>query len=119
MALTDTKLRGIKATGERREYPDRDVADPEQLGDHALAGVAQAMEQHRQRPHRRRLAALRRGGEVAAARLAAVALVTSRRAVLDERRPSAPPAADLAHGVPPPSLGRTLVSVHLSRRKCL
>jgi hypothetical protein len=24
MALTDTKLRGIKGTGERREYPDRD-----------------------------------------------------------------------------------------------
>ncbi len=23
MALTDTKLRAIKATGERREYPDR------------------------------------------------------------------------------------------------
>ena len=25
MALTDTKLRGIKGTGERREYPDRDA----------------------------------------------------------------------------------------------
>src|SRR5690242_7524189 len=28
MALTDTKLRGIKPTGERREYPDRDELAP-------------------------------------------------------------------------------------------
>src|SRR3954447_21921104 len=77
---------------------DRDVAHPEQLGDHPLADVAQGVEQHRQRLHRRRLAAGRRGREAAAARLAAVALMAARHAVPDERSTAAMLAAKLGHG---------------------
>src|SRR4051812_35720990 len=77
---------------------DREVADPEQLGDHALADVAQGVEQHRQRPHRRRPAAGRRGREAAAARLAAVALMAVRHAVPEERSTAAMLAAKLGHG---------------------
>src|SRR4029078_2857931 len=47
------------------------------------------------------LASLRRGGEVAAAGLAEVALVAPYRAVLDERRPGAPLAAHLDQPCPP------------------
>src|SRR3954468_17658817 len=80
---------------------DRDVADPEQLGDHPLADVAQGVEQHRQRLHRRRLAAGRRGREVAAAGVAAVALAAVRHAVPDERSAPAALAAQPAHADPP------------------
>ena len=79
---------------------DRDVADPEELGDHALADVAERVEQHRQRLHRRRLAARRRRREVAAARLAAVALVAGRHAVPDERRAPAMLAGQIGHDAP-------------------
>src|SRR3954467_161592 len=80
---------------------DRDVADAQELGDHALAGVAHGVEQDRQGLHGLGLAALRRGGEVAAAGLAEVALVAPYRAVLDERRPGAPLAAHLDQPCPP------------------
>src|SRR3954468_7322757 len=80
---------------------DRDVADAQELGDHALAGVARGVEQDRQGLHGLGLAALRRGGEVAAAGLAEVALVAPYRAVLDERRPGAPLAAHLDQPCPP------------------
>src|SRR5436190_1879655 len=80
---------------------DRDVADAQELGDHALAGVAHGVEQDRQGLHGLGFAALRRGGEVAAAGLAEVALVAPYRAVLDERRPGAPLAAHLDQPCPP------------------
>jgi hypothetical protein len=77
---------------------DRDVAHPEQLGDHSLADIAQRVEQHRQRLHGRRLAARRRRREITPASLAAVALVTGRHAVPDERCATAMLAAKLSHG---------------------
>src|SRR4051794_24590123 len=80
---------------------DRDVADAQELGDHALAGVAHGVEQDRQGLHGLGFAALRRGGEVAAAGLAEVALVAPYPAVLDERRPGAPLAAHLDQPCPP------------------
>src|SRR4051795_6264859 len=80
---------------------DRDVADAQELGDHALAGVAHGVKQDRQGLHGLGFAALRRGGEVAAAGLAEVALVAPYRAVLDERRPGAPLAAHLDQSCPP------------------
>src|SRR3954466_2866420 len=67
----------------------------------ALAGVAHGVEQDRQGLHGLGFAALRRGGEVAAAGLAEVALVAPYRAVLDERRPGAPLAAHLDQPCPP------------------
>src|SRR5205085_7389194 len=64
-------------------------------------GVAHGVEQDRQGLHGLGFAALRRGGEVAAAGLAEVALVAPHRAVLDERRPGAPLAAHLDQPCPP------------------
>src|SRR5437764_7073232 len=95
--------RGLRRGLAGRAQPpvDRDVADAQELGDHALAGVAHGVEQDRQGLHGLGLAALRRGGEVAAAGLAEVALVAPYRAVLDERRPGAPLAAHLDQPCPP------------------
>src|SRR4051794_39984441 len=95
--------RGLRRGLAGRAQPpvDRDVADARELGDHALAGVAHGVEQDRQGLHGLGFAALRRGGEVAAAGLAEVALVAPYRAVLDERRPGAPLAAHLDQPCPP------------------
>src|SRR5436309_15355010 len=101
--LAGRLARGLRRGLAGRAQPpvDRDVADAQELGDHALAGVAQAVEQDRQGLHGLGFAALRRGGEVAAAGLAEVALVAPYRAVLDERRPGAPLAAHLDQPCPP------------------
>src|SRR3954468_10411121 len=96
--------RGLRRGLAGRAQPpvDRDVADAQEPGDHALAGVAHGVEQDRQGLHGLGFAALRRGGgEVAAAGLAEVALVAPHRAVLDERRPGAPLAAHLGQPCPP------------------
>src|SRR5207237_8308971 len=95
--------RGLRRGLAGRAQPpvDRDVADARELGDHALAGVAHGVEQDRQGLHGLGFAALRRGGEVAAAGLAEVALVAPYPAVLDERRPGAPLAAHLDQSCPP------------------
>src|SRR4051794_16971765 len=95
--------RGLRRRLAGRAQPpvDRDVADAQELGDHALAGVAHGVEQDRQGLHGLGFAALRRGGEVAAAGLAEVALVAPYPAVLDERRPGAPLAAHLDQPCPP------------------
>src|SRR3982751_2098494 len=93
---------------------DRDVADAQELGDHALAGVAHGVEQDRQGLHGLGFAALRRGGDVAAAGLAEVALVAPYRAVLDERRPGAPLASHLDQPCPPdPAVEPTYQAVDL------
>src|SRR4051812_29928509 len=92
------RRRGRRLAGRPDPLVDRDVAHPEQLGDHPLADVAQGVEQDRQRPHRRRLAAGRRRREAAAAGVAAVALVAVRHAVPDERSTAAVLAAKLGHG---------------------
>src|SRR4051812_43812266 len=95
--------RGLRRRLAGRAQPpvDRDVADAQELGDHALAGVAHGVEQDRQGLHGLGFAALRRGGEVAAAGLAEGALVAPYPAVLDERRPGAPLAAHLDQPCPP------------------
>src|SRR5689334_5130222 len=95
--------RGLRRGLAGRAQPpvNRDVADAQELGDHALAGVAHGVEQDRQGLHGLGFAALRRSGEVAAAGLAEVALVAPYRAVLDERRPGAPLAAHLDQPCPP------------------
>src|SRR4051794_11743143 len=108
--------RGLRRRLAGRAQPpvDRDVADARELGDHALAGVAHGVEQDRQGLHGLGFAALRRGGEVAAAGLAEVALVAPYRAVLDERRPGAPRPT-----LPSRSRGGTLISGRRSMGKCL
>src|SRR4051795_10483358 len=85
---------------------DGDVAHPEQPGDHALADVAQGVEQDRQRPHRRRLASRRGRREGASAGLAAVPLAAVRHAVPDECPAPAMLAAQLSHTSPPRSRPR-------------
>src|ERR671929_231878 len=97
------RRRGRLLAGRLDPLVDRDVADPEQLGDHALADVAQGVEQDRQRLHRRRLAAGRCRREVAPASLAPVTLVAGRHAVPDERPAPAMPAGQLRHRAPPRS----------------
>jgi hypothetical protein len=67
----------------------------------APRGQGAHLEQDRQRLHRRRLAAGRRGREAAAARLAAVALAAVRHAVPDVRPAPAMLAAQPAHAAPP------------------
>src|SRR4051812_1725356 len=97
--LTRGLRRGL--AGRAQPPVDRDVADAQEPGDHALAGVARGVEQDRQGLHGLGFAALRRGGEVAAAGLAEVALVAPYPAVPDERRPGAPLAAHLDQPCPP------------------
>src|SRR3954452_15169299 len=101
VVLRRGRRRGRSLAGRADPLVDGDVADPEQLGDHALADVAQGVEQHRQRLHRRRLAPGRGRREAAAARLAAVALAAVRHAVPDERSAPAVLAAQPAHAAPP------------------
>src|SRR3954447_14552053 len=108
--------RGLRRGRAGRAQPpvDRDVTHAQELGDHALAGVAHGVEQNRQGLHGLGFAALRRGGEVAAAGLAQVALVAPYRAVLDERRPGAPLAAHLDQPCPPdPAVEPTYQAVDL------
>src|SRR4051795_6265512 len=116
--------RGLRRGLAGRAQPpvDRDVADAQELGDHAPAGVARGVEQDRQGLHGLGFAALRRGGEVAAAGLAEVALVAPHRAVLDERRPGAPLASHLDQPCPPdpavePSYQAVDLWVNVSQRR--
>src|SRR4051812_33484118 len=115
--------RGLRRGLAGRAQPpvDRDVADAQELGDHALAGVAHGVEQDRQGLHGLGFAALRRGREVAAAGLAEVALVAPYPAVPDERRPGAPLAAHLDQPCPPdpavePSYQAVNLWVNVSKR---
>ncbi len=77
---------------------NRDVADPENAGDGAKTHVAHGVKQHRQRLHRRRLAARRRLREIASARLAVIALHLAHNTILYMIRRAAALAANVRHG---------------------
>jgi hypothetical protein len=77
---------------------DADMRNAEQPGDHAIASIAHAIQQQRQRFYCRRFPARLGRREIAAARLAAIALYAAHHSVFHVFRCRTALADNLRHG---------------------